>query len=119
MYMLVKMLVWICPMLFLVPSLHAQRNSIIHDNLKRTFKIHTPQFYDSSIKLPLVIALHGRGGNGESMILITRNGFNDLADEDGFIVVYPNGIGTMEEWMRKLTIVHTGKTLMMSDSYLH
>ena len=93
MYTLVKMLVWICPMLFLVPSLHAQRNSIIHDNLKRTFKIHTPQFYDSSIKLPLVIALHGRGGNGESMILITRNGFNDLADEDGFIVVYPNGIG--------------------------
>lgn len=69
-----------------------QRTSLRHDNLKRTFNIHIPSFYDKSIQLPLVIALHGRGGNGESMILLTFKGFNKLADREGFIVVYPDGI---------------------------
>lgn len=69
-----------------------QRASLIHDNLKRTFNIHIPQSFDKSTQFPLVIALHGRGGNGESMILVTLKGFNKLADKDGFIVVYPDGV---------------------------
>jgi polyhydroxybutyrate depolymerase len=71
---------------------NAQRTSIIYKSLKRTFKFYTPPSYDKSVRLPLVIALHGRGGNGESMILVTRKGFNKLADRDGFIVVYPDGV---------------------------
>ena len=59
---------------------------------ERTYHIYIPSSYNSSVKLPLVIALHGRGGNGESMILLTRGGFNWLADRDGFIAVYPDGI---------------------------
>ena len=69
-----------------------RRASFIHDNLKRTFNIHIPSFYNKSVQVPLVIALHGRGGNGWSMILLTRKGFNKLADKDGFIMVYPDGI---------------------------
>jgi polyhydroxybutyrate depolymerase len=69
-----------------------QRASFIHDDLKRTFNIHFPSFYDKSVQFPLVIALHGRGGNGVSMILLTRLGFNNLADKEGFIIVYPDGI---------------------------
>lgn len=69
-----------------------QRGSIVHDNLERTFHIHIPLIHDKSVQLPLVIALHGRGGNGESMIIITRKGFNKLSEKDGFIVVYPDGI---------------------------
>lgn len=69
-----------------------QRFSLIHDNLERTFHIHFPSYFDKSVSLPLVIALHGRGGNGESMILVTRKGFDRLADRDGFIVVYPDGV---------------------------
>ena len=75
-----------------VPALRAQRTSFIHDNLKRTFKIYVPVYYKQSTHLPLVIALHGRGANSGSMILLTRKGFNKLADRDGFIVVYPDGI---------------------------
>jgi polyhydroxybutyrate depolymerase len=77
---------------FPVLSGGVQKNSILHDNLKRTFLIHIPSFYSKPGKLPLLIALHGRGGNSESMILITRNGFNKLSDKDRFIVVYPDGI---------------------------
>ncbi|MCE5347254.1 MAG: hypothetical protein LLG13_13340 [Bacteroidales bacterium] len=68
------------------------RDSFKHDSLRRTFKIHLPSINYKSVRLPLVIVLHGRGGNGASMILITRKGFNKLADKDGFIVVYPDGI---------------------------
>lgn len=69
-----------------------QKASFKHDNLERTFRIYIPSVYDKSAQSPLVIALHGRGGKGESMILVTRKGFNKLADKDGFIVVYPDGI---------------------------
>lgn len=74
------------------PDLTAQKNSFKHDGLKRTFRVYTPEASDRSVSLPLVIALHGRGGNGETMIIITRKGFNRLADRDGFLVVYPDGI---------------------------
>jgi len=70
----------------------AQRSSLIHDNLKRTFKIFTPSSFNKSSQLPLVIVLHGRGGNGESMLFVTRKGFNKLSERDRFIVVYPDGI---------------------------
>lgn len=68
------------------------RNSFMYDSLKRTFIIHLPSDYNRSVKLPLVIALHGRGGNGAGMRILTRKGFNHLAERDGFIVVYPDGI---------------------------
>jgi len=68
------------------------RTSFIYDSLKRTFNIHIPSFYDKSIQVPLVIALHGRGANGASMIILTHKGFNKMADNDGFIMVYPDGI---------------------------
>ena len=80
--------------LFLLPAVSgtAQKSSLIHDNLKRTFKVFTPSSINKSARNPLVIVLHGRGGNGESMLLVTRKGFNRLAETDRFIVVYPDGI---------------------------
>jgi polyhydroxybutyrate depolymerase len=77
---------------FPAPGGSDQRSSIVHDGLERTFHIHIPSSYSKSVSLPLLIALHGRGGNGESMILVTRKGFDNMADRDGFIVVYPDGI---------------------------
>lgn len=68
-----------------------KRRSIVHDNLKRTFKVYTPVSFDKSVSIPVVIALHGRGANGEGMMLVTRKGFNLLADSDRFLVVYPDG----------------------------
>jgi polyhydroxybutyrate depolymerase len=68
------------------------RTSFIHDSLKRTFNIHIPASFDKTVQLPLVIALHGRGANGASMVFLTHKGFNKMADKDGFIMVYPDGI---------------------------
>jgi polyhydroxybutyrate depolymerase len=69
-----------------------QRASLMHDDLERTFLIHLPALNDNSEKIPLVIALHGRGGNGKSMVILTHKGFDKLAEKDRFIVVYPDGI---------------------------
>jgi len=69
-----------------------QKDSFMHGGLKRTFNIHVPSIFDKSVQFPLVIALHGRGSNGTGMILLTRKGFNKLADKDGFMMVYPDGI---------------------------
>ena len=87
-----KMLAGINLIFFTTPAGSDKRASIMHDNLERTFHIHIPSSFDKSVKVPLVIALHGRGGNGESMVLVTRKGFNRLAEKDGFIVAYPDGI---------------------------
>jgi polyhydroxybutyrate depolymerase len=69
-----------------------ERGSFMHKNLERTYIIHFPDTYVNSMKVPLVIALHGRGGEGSSMILVTKGGFSKLSDRNGFIVVYPDGI---------------------------
>jgi polyhydroxybutyrate depolymerase len=69
-----------------------QKGSIMHDNMERTYHIHFPVTYKKSIRSPMVIVLHGKGGNGESMVLVTKRGFDKLSDSDGFLVVYPDGI---------------------------
>lgn len=67
--------------------------SITWDGLERTYRIHIPPSYDETKPAPVVIALHGGGGKGKNMQKLTLGGFNRLADREGFIVVYPDGIG--------------------------
>lgn len=64
------------------------------DGRMRTFDVHVPAGVDSSQGLPVLIALHGGGGNAAYME--RKSGFSDLADEETFIVVYPNGTGLLE-----------------------
>ncbi len=67
--------------------------SILHNGHKRTYLLHKPSGLDKEKPVPLLIALHGGHGNGKRMIDLTYSKFNTLADKEGFIVVYPNGIG--------------------------
>ena len=50
-----------------------------------------PPNYRKGEKLPLVIALHGGGGNAQNMEMMS--GFSEKADKENFAVVYPNGSG--------------------------
>ncbi|NJE00926.1 PHB depolymerase family esterase [Thermococcus sp. JdF3] len=68
------------------------RGSIVVDGLERTFILHLPANFSEDEHLPLIIALHGGGGTGFDMERLTRGGFNELADRDRFVVVYPDGI---------------------------
>ncbi len=61
-----------------------------YDGLERTYVYYVPE--GVSAHPPLVIALHGGGGSGEDMERLTYFKFNDLADEEGFVVVYPDAV---------------------------
>jgi polyhydroxybutyrate depolymerase len=61
------------------------------DNLRRNFLLHIPPLYESRQPTPLILAFHGRLGTGKKMEKLTH--LSDLADKQGFIVVYPNGVG--------------------------
>ena len=41
---------------------------------------------------PLVVVLHGGGGNARQILRGTGQRFNELADEQGFYVLYPNAV---------------------------
>jgi polyhydroxybutyrate depolymerase len=77
----------------------APMNAIANDELHtldfggrtRSYILHLPPAISSGKPLPLVINLHGGGGNARSAM--EQTGFNDEADRNGFIVVYPNGTG--------------------------
>jgi polyhydroxybutyrate depolymerase len=57
--------------------------------LQRSYIVHTPPSMATGKRLPLVVVLHGGGGNGEITAKQTR--FSEEADRSGFIAVYPNG----------------------------
>ncbi|MCA9860046.1 MAG: prolyl oligopeptidase family serine peptidase [Thermomicrobiales bacterium] len=63
------------------------------DGMERTYRVHVPPAAGSPGELPVLIVLHGGGGNGKQIERTT--GFSDLADEEGFIAVYPDGSGRL------------------------
>ncbi len=68
------------------------KGSMRFDCLRRTWLLHLPKGFDKSKSLPLVFVLHGGGGRAKGMIDLTQGGFNGLADREGFIVCYPQGV---------------------------
>jgi polyhydroxybutyrate depolymerase len=60
----------------------------------RTYYLYIPKSYHPNQPIPLVLVFHGDAGSGRSISDVTR--FNNLADQKGFIVVYPNAID--KEW---------------------
>lgn len=60
---------------------------------KRTFLLHVPPSYHASTALPLVVVLHGAFSTGRQTE--TETGFSELADREGFLVAYPEGIGLL------------------------
>ena len=60
----------------------------------RSYTVYVPRAYDPAEPMPLVLALHGRGGNGRGMAYLSN--FNELAEREGIIVVYPDGLN--REW---------------------
>lgn len=66
---------------------------IRHGDRERFYYVHVPLGYDGSKPLPVVLNLHGGGGNADAARRQTR--MNEVADRHGFIVVYPEGSGRL------------------------
>lgn len=64
--------------------------TIIVDNRERQYMLHLPPSFNKALKLPVIFAFHG--GGGEYKRTIRYYNLNHLADENGFIIVYPNAV---------------------------
>ena len=58
-----------------------------HDGLTRTYLLYVP--VDVGPDAPLIIVMHGYMGSAQ--LIMRYSAFNTLADQKGFIVVYPQG----------------------------
>lgn len=67
------------------------RETFVVDGLERSYVLHVPYNIHPEEPVPLLIVMHGRGGSAHQMQRYTR--FDPIADREGFIVVYPQGIG--------------------------
>ncbi len=89
-----------------------------HDGRDRRYHLHLPaavvapeaasgaaQKPQQSKRLPLVVVLHGGGGNGEHVARTSQ--FAELADREGFVVAFPDGTGRLR-----------GKLLTWNDGVL-
>jgi polyhydroxybutyrate depolymerase len=65
--------------------------SFVSSGEKRDYLLYVPKSYDRSRPTPLVISMHAAGLWGAAQRETSQ--WNDLADKQGFIVVYPSGIG--------------------------
>jgi polyhydroxybutyrate depolymerase len=66
-----------------------QTNVIDVDGVPRTYLIHEPVDTTPGALVPLLIVLHGAGGDGARAERTT--GITADANDDGFLVAYPNG----------------------------
>lgn len=69
---------------------HDAQEEVEIDQRTRTYVVHLPQAYDSQQHYPVVILLHGRDQDAAQMARLTH--FNEFADKDGIIAVYPNAV---------------------------
>ena len=66
----------------------AVEHAVTVDGITRKYLVFTPKGFDKP--LPVVLALHGGGGNSQQMERYTK--FNNLAAKEGFLVVYPEAV---------------------------
>jgi polyhydroxybutyrate depolymerase len=87
--------------LLLAMSFHARnRNNgaIVSSGVKREYLLHLPRSYDPAKPTPLVISMHGAGMSAAAQRDVSQ--WDPVADEHGFIVVYPSGFshGSPRVW---------------------
>jgi polyhydroxybutyrate depolymerase len=66
----------------------AVEHAVTVAGITRRYLVFAPQGFDKP--LPVVLALHGGGGNARQMERYTR--FNSLAAREGFLIVYPEAV---------------------------
>lgn len=78
-----------CPAMALRPG--ETRQALMHDGRMREYLVYVPSAYDNTSPVPLVLNFHGA-----TMTAAQQRDFsamNATADEEGFVVVYPQGVG--------------------------
>lgn len=72
------------------PDPGSEKTSLTFGGIERTYVLHEPSSASAAGSRMLIISLHGNLGTGAQQEDLT--GFSPLADERGFVAVYPDGI---------------------------
>lgn len=75
-----------------VPQQEILEQELIWQGVKRSYYVYAPHQSGSRQNMPLLLALHGGNGSGKGFPHFLKGRFNELADQEGFIVVYPSGV---------------------------
>ena len=75
------------------PSTYHQKLDLVTGGYQRSYRVHVPTGFDHAHKLPLVVVIHGAFDTAKNMEKVS--GFSRIADKEGFIVLYPEGIGIL------------------------
>lgn len=80
--------------MLLIPLLgFSQDDSLTWDGLTRYYRTHVPTSYSSNIPTPLIIAMHGGFGSGSQLEI--QSELSVKSDQEGFIVIYPDGVKSL------------------------
>ena len=67
------------------------KKTILVSGVTRDYVLHVPSSLAEGHPAPLVLVFHGGGSHARNMPKLTY--FDRLADEQGFVVAYPDGVG--------------------------
>ncbi len=88
---------------------------LTHKGEKRSYIIHVPDSVKaSSHKVPVVMLLHGGGGNAAQAE--RAYGFSKKADQEGVIALYPNGTSGKHERFKTWNVEHCCGPAMRNKS---
>lgn len=65
--------------------------SIQHGGVARTYRVHVPATFSPATPAPLLVALHGGGGNMDAQANDAWYGLVAKSEREGFVAVFPNG----------------------------
>jgi polyhydroxybutyrate depolymerase len=67
--------------------------SLMHEGLERIYKVHIPPSYNENTQIPVVIYIHGGGGDMRAAYM---DGIDKMSDKHGFILAIPEGTGEVK-----------------------
>ncbi len=66
---------------------------IVHEQMRRYYYVHVPPNYNPQASTPVLLVFHQENSTPKAMSKLAQ--FNELADQNGFIVVYPQAVQGM------------------------
>lgn len=79
-----------------MPAPGLTEHTFDHGGMARSYLLYAPASLDSAQPVSVVFSMHGFASSASQQMRLS--GWNDVADEHGFLVVYPQGLGTPLRW---------------------
>ena len=81
-----RVIIFLLSALF-VSLVYSEERIFSHEGLDRTYQLYLPE--NLKREAPLVVVIHGYTSSAENIMSYSR--MNEVADREGFAVVYPQG----------------------------